>query len=62
MSVPTFTKVKPENRYNMAKLGIMKGLGHNGLVIRSLKKDTAIIEHFKLCSCVTIIECISAVG
>lgn len=62
MGVPTFKEVQPENHYNMAEIGIIKGLRHNGLVLGRLEKDTAIIKHPKSHSWVTVIECISAVG
>ena len=30
--------IKPENRWNMDEAGIMKGMGDNGLVVRSAHK------------------------
>ena len=38
LSLPEIQGIKPENRWNMDKAGIMEGLGVNRLVVRSSKK------------------------
>jgi hypothetical protein len=35
LEVPAIKAIKPENRWNMDKAGIMEGQGENGLVVKS---------------------------
>ena len=38
LAVLAIKAIKPENRYNIDKAGIMEGIGDNGLVVRSIYK------------------------
>jgi hypothetical protein len=36
LKLPRIKTIKPENRWNMDKAGIMEGMGDNGLVVGSI--------------------------
>jgi 4-hydroxybenzoate polyprenyltransferase len=38
LKIPAIKAIKPENRWNMDKAGIIKGQGLNSLVVRSAQK------------------------
>ena len=38
LAIPAIKAIKPDNRYNMDKAGIMEGIGDNRLVVGSIDK------------------------
>ncbi len=38
LAIPVILLIKPENRWNIDELGIIKGFGANGLVVGSSKR------------------------
>jgi hypothetical protein len=38
LEVPAIKAIKPENRWNIDKAGIIEGQGENGLVVRSVDR------------------------
>jgi hypothetical protein len=54
--------IKGENRYNIDKAGIMKGIGDNGPVVRSANKRFIQKKHLRSKAWTLFIECINATG
>jgi 4-hydroxybenzoate polyprenyltransferase len=56
--------IKPSNRYNTDEVGIMEGMGVNGLVVRSsqINPNSTYIKQQGSRNWSTILECVSAIG
>lgn len=59
---PVIKRIAPQHRYNMDEVGIMEGLGDNGLVLGASEKNTTIRKQSGSRSWTTILECVSATG
>lgn len=62
LHVPDIRKIPPCNRWNMDEAGIMEGIGDNGLVLGSSRKNWAAQIQSGNRYWTSIIECISATG
>ena len=62
LAIPAIKAIKPDNRYNMDKAGIMEGMGDNGLVVGSIDKRFIQKKHPGSKAWTSFIECISATG
>ena len=60
LNLPAIRDILCEDRYNMDKIGIIEGMGINGLCVGSAETKTAIKKHPESRIWTTIIECISA--
>ena len=60
--LPEIKAIKPENRWNMDKAGIMEGQGLNGLVVGSKNKCFIQRKQPGSKAWTSFIECISATG
>jgi hypothetical protein len=54
--------IKGKNRYNIDKAGIIKGIGDNGLVVRSVNKRLIQKKHLRSKAWTSFIECINVTG
>jgi hypothetical protein len=59
---PAVKAIKGENRYNINKAKIMKGIRDNSLVVRSAKKRFIQRKHPGSKAWTSFIECINATG
>jgi hypothetical protein len=62
LMMPAIRKIKQKNRWNMDEVGMMEGIGMNGLVLGHKEKKSALIKQPGSRSWITILECISAAG
>jgi hypothetical protein len=62
LMMPKIRRVKQENRWNVDEVGMMEGIGMNGLVLGHKEKKVALIKQPGSRSWITILECISAAG
>ena len=62
LTIPAIRRIKPENRWNIDKAGIMQGQGENGLVVGSVGNKLIQKKQPGSRSWTSFIECISAAG
>lgn len=62
LMMPAIRLVKQKNRYNVDEVGMMEGIGLNGLFLGHKNKKSVIIRQPGSRSWITILECISATG
>ncbi|TXB97478.1 hypothetical protein FocTR4_00012009 [Fusarium oxysporum f. sp. cubense] len=62
LSMPAVRIVKQKNRYNVDEVGMMEGIGLNGLFLGCKDKKSVLIRQPGSRSWITILECISATG
>ncbi|KZL83394.1 transposase, partial [Colletotrichum incanum] len=62
LAIPAIIAIKPANRYNMDKTGILEGKGSNGLVLGRAETKSVRKKQPGSRAWVSIIECISAEG
>jgi len=62
LSMPAVRIVKQKNRYNIDEVGMMEGIGLNGLFLGCKDKKSVLIRQPGSRSWITILECISATG
>jgi hypothetical protein len=60
--MPAIRLVKQKNRWNVDKVGIIEGIGINGLVLGHKEKKSVLIKQPGSRSWIIILECISATG
>jgi hypothetical protein len=62
MNIPEIKAILPQHRHNMDEIGIMEGLGINGLCLGSADTKVALSKTPDSRVWITILECISAAG
>jgi hypothetical protein len=62
LMMPAIRKVKQKNRWNVDEVGMMEGLGMNGLVLGHKEKKSALIKQPGSRSWIIILEYILAAG
>ncbi|KAL9561272.1 hypothetical protein ACKAV7_014627 [Fusarium commune] len=62
LMIPAVRIVKQKNRYNVDEVGMMEGIGLNGLFLGHKDKKSVLIRQPGSRSWITILECISATG
>ncbi|KAF4435476.1 hypothetical protein F53441_13499 [Fusarium austroafricanum] len=62
LMLPDIRKIRQENRYNVDEVGMMEGIGLNGLVLGHSEKKEALLKQPGSRSWISILECISATG
>jgi 4-hydroxybenzoate polyprenyltransferase len=62
LTMPAVRQIKQKNRWNVDEVGMMEGIGLNGLFLGHKDKKSLIIRQPGLRSWITILECISATG
>lgn len=62
LMMPAIRIIKQKNRYNADEIGMMEGIGMNGLVLGHKGKKAALIKQPGVRFWITILECISAEG
>ncbi|KAF6519132.1 hypothetical protein HZS61_009512 [Fusarium oxysporum f. sp. conglutinans] len=62
LMMPAIRIVKQKNRYNVDEVGMMEGIGMNGLFLGHKDKKSVLIHQPGSRSWITILECISATG
>ncbi|EGU76713.1 hypothetical protein HZS61_009463 [Fusarium oxysporum f. sp. conglutinans] len=60
--MPAIRLVKQKNRYNVDEVGMIEGIGMNGLFLGHRDKKSVLIRQPGSRSWITILECISATG
>lgn len=62
LAIPAIKAIKPANRWNMDKAGVMEGMGVNGLVVGSRNRKAVLKKAPSTRAWISFIECISATG
>jgi hypothetical protein len=62
LMMPAIRIIKQKNRYNVDEVGMMEGIGMNGLFLGHKDKKSVLIRQPGSRSWITILECISATG
>ncbi|KNB17655.1 hypothetical protein FOXG_22000 [Fusarium oxysporum f. sp. lycopersici 4287] len=62
LMMPAIRIVKQKNRYNVDEVGMMEGIGMNGLFLGHRHKKSVLIRQPGSRAWITILECISATG
>ncbi|RKK91727.1 hypothetical protein BFJ68_g16112 [Fusarium oxysporum] len=62
LMMPAIHKIKQKNRYNMDEVGMMEGIGMDGLVLWHAGKKSALLKQPGSRSWITILGCISTEG
>ena len=62
LSMPAVRIVKQKNRYNVNEVGMIEGIGLNGLFLGYKDKKSVLIRQPGLRSWIIILECISVTG
>lgn len=62
LMMPPVRKIKQKHRYNVDEVGMMEGIGLNGLVLGRAEKKSALLKQPGSRYWISILECISATG
>lgn len=62
LMMPAIRTIRPKNRYNVDEVGMMEGIGYNGLVLGSAEKKLVLKKQPGSRSWTSILECCSADG